>query len=43
MQAMQKEVHRMQLRHAELMRTQERLVQVRVSCAPGAQGWLLVN
>lgn len=28
--AMRKEVHRMELRHAELMRVQERLMQVRL-------------
>lgn len=30
MQSMQKEVHRMELRHAELLRLQEKLMQVRL-------------
>ncbi len=31
-QAMKKEVHRMELRHAELVKTQERLMQVGGTC-----------
>jgi hypothetical protein len=32
--AMRKEVHRMELRHAELLRVQERLMQVSYNTAP---------
>jgi hypothetical protein len=41
--AMKREVHRMELRHAELLRTQERLMQVRQPAArlgPSGLGYI---